>query len=200
MLQKPDFLILATFLWVVLSAPDTIAQEQEKSLLEESRALAQRFAMQLQTELKAALSDGGPIHAIAVCRDEAPKIASALSRQSGAKVGRTSLRPRNAINAPESWQSKVLNQYFQPTVQITDARIEYFSASSGDLRYMQAIRTGGLCLTCHGQMPEGDLTRALDVDYPYDQARGYEIGSLRGAFSIIWPNAGRYVEGVEEAR
>ncbi len=198
MLQKSDFLILITFVGLALVAPNTMAQN--KSLLEESRALAKRFAMQLQAELKAALSDGGPIHSIAVCKEEAPKIASALSRQSGAKVGRTSLRPRNAINAPEPWQTEVLDQYFQPTAQVTDKRIEYFAESSGDVRYMQAIRTGGLCLTCHGQIPQGDLTGALDADYPYDQARGYEIGSLRGAFSITWPNAERYVEAVREGR
>ena len=198
MLQKSDFLILITFVGLALAAPNTMAQD--KSLLEESRALAQRFAMQLQAELKAALSEGGPIHAIAVCKEEAPRIASALSRSSGAKVGRTSLKPRNALNAPEVWESDVLVRYFQPAVQMTDKRIEYFAASSGDVRYMQAIRTGGLCLTCHGQIPQGDFSRALEADYPYDRARGYELGSLRGAFSITWPDAGRHVEGVEEAR
>lgn len=198
MWQKSDFMILITFLGLALAAPDTVAQE--KSLLEESRALAQRFAMQLQAELKAALSDGGPINAITVCKEEAPQIASELSRLSGAKVGRTSLRSRNAINAPESWEREVLGRYFQPTAQLTDKRIEFFATESGDVRYMQAIRTGGLCLTCHGHIAQGDLSRALDADYPFDQARGYEIGSLRGAFSITWPNPGGYVEGAEVGR
>lgn len=196
MLQRPGFLMLMTFLGTLLAAPYSVAREEP--LLETSRALAQRFAMELQTELKSALAQGGPVHAINVCREEAPRIASKLSRETGAKVARTSLQTRNAINAPEPWQVEVLTSYFKPEVQATDKRVEFYAESSDDVRYMQAIRTGGLCLTCHGQVPEGDLARQLDIDYPYDQARGYEFGSLRGAFSITWPQSGRYVEGVDE--
>lgn len=196
MLHRPDFLLLVTFLVTVLSAPYSVAREEP--LLETSRALAQRFAMELQVELKAALAQGGPEHAISVCKEEAPRIASKLSRETGAKVARTSLLLRNAMNAPEPWQVEVLTSYFQPEVLATDKRVEFYAESSGDVRYMQAIRTGGLCLICHGQVPEGDLARQLDSDYPYDQARGYELGSLRGAFSITWPQSGRYVEGVDE--
>ncbi len=163
------------------------AHAQEDPLLEASRALAQRFGQELQTELKAALVNGGPVAAVSVCRDVAPRIASALSRETGAKIGRTSLLLRNPINAPEPWQANVLTQYFQPTVLTTDKRVEYFARSGDDVRYMQAIRTGGLCLTCHGQNLDDALLEQLEADYPHDQARGYELGALRGAFSITWP-------------
>lgn len=160
---------------------------QEDPLLESSRALAQRFGQELQAELKAALISGGPVAAISVCRDSAPRIASALSREAGAKIGRTSLLLRNAINAPEPWQVNVLTRYFEPAVLTTDKRVEYFVRSEGDVRYMQAIRTGGLCLTCHGQNLDSALSKQLQADYPHDQARGYEAGALRGAYSVTWP-------------
>jgi hypothetical protein len=180
---------LVFFLCGILPGPWLAAQEDP--LLEASRALAQRFGQELQTELKAALVNGGPAAAVSVCRDAAPRIASALSREAGAKIGRTSLLLRNPINTPEPWQANVLTQYFQPTVLTTDKRVEYFARSGDDVRYMQAIRTGGLCLTCHGQDLDGALLEQLDTDYPHDQARGYELGVLRGAFSITWPQVWR---------
>ena len=197
-MYKPYSLVLMTFLCTLLAAPYSVAREA--TLLETSRALAHRFAMELQVELKSALAQGGPVHAISVCKEEAPRIASKLSRETGAKVARTSLQSRNTINAPDPRQVEVLTSYFQPEVQATDKRVEFFSQSYGDVRYMQVIRTGGLCLTCHGPVLADDLVKQLDLDYPFDQARGYEIGSLRGAFSITWPQAGRYAESVDEGR
>lgn len=186
-MKAPVRYLLVFLLSGILPGPWIAAQEDP--LLESSRALAQRFGQELQAELKAALISGGPVAAISVCRDSAPRIASALSREAGAKIGRTSLLLRNAINAPEPWQVNVLTRYFEPAVRTTDKRVEYFVRSAGDVdvRYMQAIRTGGLCLTCHGQNLDSALAKQLEADYPHDRARGYELGALRGAYSITWP-------------
>ncbi|XOV82815.1 MAG: DUF3365 domain-containing protein [bacterium] len=198
MTQKAHLLMMTALISTVFSASFTEAQEMP--LLETSRAVVQRFATALQVELQAALVEGGPQQAVSVCKEQAPKIASALSRETGAKVGRTSLQTRNAVNSPEPWQVEVLVRYFEPEVQATDKRVEYFSQSSGDIRYMQAIRTGGLCLTCHGQDLSTDLTEQLDRQYPFDRARGYTPGSLRGAFSVTWPQGLRQAQDVNKVR
>jgi hypothetical protein len=52
---------------------------------------------------------------------------------------------------------------------------------------MKAIPTGAVCLACHGQTLAPEIQEALDTDYPHDRARGYELGQIRGAFSITWP-------------
>ena len=69
--------VAATLLVACLQAADD-------SRLEESRALVQAFGTTLQAELKSGLAEGGPVGAISVCKDKAPRIASNLSRQSGA--------------------------------------------------------------------------------------------------------------------
>jgi hypothetical protein len=165
----------------------TIAADEPRR--EEARAIAAAFAAELQGALQAALAAGGPAAAIAVCRDEAPRIASALSREHGAKVARTSLRVRNPANAPEPWQSAALSAFdADKSAAATPAGLEYFEESPAfGTRYMRAIPTGGLCLACHGNALAPEVDAALAQDYPHDTARGYALGDIRGAFSISWP-------------
>ena len=161
----------------------------EDTQLEKSRYLVQSFGASLQTELKKGLAEGGLVRAVAVCKDRAPQLASELSRQSGAKVGRTSLRYRNPANAPEPWQVKVL-QEFEDQMDVHDVALaqEYFSVEDdGTTRYMSEIRTSAVCLTCHGKSLPAELEARLEADYPHDRARNYDLGDVRGAFSVTWP-------------
>ena len=178
-------LIAILTLAIGCSVPSTV----DESKLESSRALAQSFGMRLKTELKTGLEEGGPVQAIAVCKNVAPQVASELSRQSGAKVARTSLRYRNANNAPEPWQARVLKDFDQQAAnKEANAPLESFKQEAdGTIRYMKAIRTDGVCLACHGESIPPALQESLDRDYPHDRAVGYSLGDVRGAFSISWP-------------
>lgn len=155
----------------------------------QSRALAKSFGARLQTALQEALSDAGPAEAVGVCSQVAPQIASKLSRQSGAKVRRTSLRYRNPANAPEPWEADILRRFeAQAATSDPNEPLEYFAIQEdGSVRYMLAIRTGAVCLACHGTALTPSLERKLEQDYPHDRARGYALNDLRGAFSVSWP-------------
>jgi len=54
------------------------------------------------------------------------------------------------------------------------------------IRYLRALPTGPLCLTCHGQPKDipNDVASTLNELYPYDKAIGYKLGEIRGAISI----------------
>ncbi len=52
---------------------------------------------------------------------------------------------------------------------------------------MKAIPTGGVCLSCHGQRISQPVEAKLERLYPNDRARGYELGDIRGAFTITQP-------------
>lgn len=158
--------------------------------LEQSRAVVAEFAHQLRTELQAAMAGGGPAAAIEVCAEVAPSVASALSRETGARVSRTSLKVRNSANLPADWQSKVLSDFDESAAAGTDAPLEYVEARpDGQFRYMKAIPTGGVCLACHGSEVAEDVQALLEEEYPHDRARGYAPGDIRGAFSVVWPAA-----------
>ena len=158
------------------------ATADEDALLVRSRAVTAEFASRLQRELQQAMSMVGPEIAISVCMDVAPVIASELSRDNGARVSRTSLRFRNPGNAPEPWQTAVLREFD------TGRSTEHFERlDDGSTRYMKAIPTGPICLACHGAELADDVRQRLGEEYPHDRARGYELGDIRGAFSITWP-------------
>jgi hypothetical protein len=72
--------------------------------VEKSRELSMQLGTELKAELGAAIQKGGPVAAIDVCHTRAPAIAERLSAESGARVGRTALRVRNASNAPDDVQ------------------------------------------------------------------------------------------------
>ena len=155
-------------------------------------ALAAQFQQQLAGKLQAAMQAGGPVNAIAVCRDEAPAIASRLSRQSGWQVKRVGTRVRNPLTgSPDAWEQQQL-ALFQQRLQDGEAvpAINAFEISDGPqgqtLRYMQAIVVAPPCLACHGPLEAQSpaLRTALGRDYPHDAATGYAPGELRGAFSL----------------
>ena len=179
---------LALFPVVLLAAepvPDT-------AWVEQSRQLAMQLGGQLKGELTQAIAQGGPIAAINVCYLRAPEIAAQLSQASGARVGRTALRVRNPSNAPDDLERTVLEQFAAdlgsgPIDRPLEAVFEIRRGDAVERRYMRAIPTDALCLTCHGQTIAPELAAAIARDYPKDQATGFELGQLRGAFSVVWP-------------
>jgi len=154
--------------------------------LEQSRDIVSRFASELQAAMRAAMMEGGPTVAIGVCKEQAPTIASRLSRETGAKVARTSSKPRNPLNAPEPWQRTILGQFEQQAAAGAPMPLEYFERVDGDARYLRAIATQAGCLACHGETIADDVRDSIAADYPFDRARGYSLGDIRGAFSVTW--------------
>lgn len=159
----------------------------------EAGGLIKQFATTLQGELKAAIGDGGPVNAVAVCQDKAPAIAASLSEQSGWDIGRTSLKTRNgALNAPDLWEQRVLEQFESRAENGESPKgmtyAEVVDTDDGKAyRYMQAIPTGEVCLACHGKEITPEVAEAIDAAYPDDQARGYSVGDIRGAFTLTKP-------------
>jgi hypothetical protein len=170
------------FITVVLVALPLISHGDDSALLAKSQALTAEYATQLQAALQQAMSTGGPVAAISVCKDFAPAIQSELSRQSGANVRRTSLKFRNSGNAPDDWETETLE-----TFASSEKRELLETMPSGTVRYMKAIPTGAVCLACHGEELAPEVKESLRTTYPHDRAIGYSLGDIRGAFSITWP-------------
>ena len=162
--------------------------------VEKSRELSMQLGKELKGELGAAIEKGGPVAAIDVCRTRAPAIAARLSAESGARVGRTALRVRNAGNVPDDLERAVLEQFAGDMASgrvegPLEAAFEIKREGGIERHYMRAIPTEALCLTCHGETLAPELAAAIARDYPGDQATGFRLGELRGAFRVVWPAA-----------
>jgi len=151
--------------------------------------LTAEFQSVLKQELMTALAEGGPENAIAVCNTKAPAIADSLSRRPGIDIRRVSLKMRNPDIEPDKFELLTLKTFAADSVNDPQQVLEKVLDSAGvrKYRYLKEIKTGELCLKCHGD-PSGfseALVSALDTYYPGDEAIGYQAGDSRGAFSIV---------------
>ncbi|MDH5631514.1 MAG: DUF3365 domain-containing protein [Gammaproteobacteria bacterium] len=146
----------------------------------------------MQATLQSTMKEHGPIKAIEVCRNKAPKMAAMMSDKTGWQIGRTSLKLRNPANAPDAWEQKVLNEFETRKAAGTNPEtLEYSEVVSEDgkryFRYMKAIPAGAPCMTCHAGEIDQKLEAQINQLYPDDKARGYKVGDIRGAFTIKQP-------------
>ena len=164
----PRLTVTACLLSAVLVGlpPVASAEESVPEWLTRSRELAQQLATELKAELQRSLASGGPVAAIAVCRNRAPEIAAGLSEGSGALVSRTALKVRNPANAPDELQRAVLEQFAGDLASgryemPLEAAVEINRAGRIERRYMRAIPMEEVCLTCHGKALAPAITAAI---------------------------------------
>lgn len=158
-----------------------------------SRQTAKQFMQSLKGELQAAMKAGGPVNALDVCHTKAMVITQQHSDAKGWRVARTSLKTRNPANAPDAWERSVLEKFDarQKTGEAPQTLEYHEVVEQGGrkaFRWMKAIPTAEVCLKCHGGDSVAPAVEAkLKQLYPTDQARGYAVGDIRGAFTITQP-------------
>ncbi len=164
----------------------------QRSMTRQARQVSKDLIKQLGGALKQALADSGPEGAISVCRDIAPMLAASLSRQTGWKVSRVSLKTRNPlIGQPDAWEQAVLRDFDEAAAAARNtSRLEHAEIVTEPdaryFRYMKALPVKPVCLTCHGTentIPDSVQAR-LQQEYPNDQATDYYAGQIRGAVTI----------------
>lgn len=136
-----------------------------------------------KADLKSALVQGlasGPAEAVAVCREQAPQIAAALSVD-GVSMGRSSHRLRNPANAPQDWLAPVVAGFADGTTGLAPRVVDIADGRTG---YVEPIVAQPLCLTCHGTDVQPELAARIAELYPDDAATGFAAGDFRGVFWV----------------
>ena len=158
---------------------------------EKQRAIeaVKTFASSLEAELKKGLNEGGATDALTICNTRAVLIAMDVSEKQNLTIKRVSLKNRNPDNAPNEWQKKILENFEnrklsgESVAELTYADMVEID-SGKQFRFMKAIPTKAICITCHGENISADVKDRLDKLYPNDKARGYRPGDIRGAFVV----------------
>jgi hypothetical protein len=182
---------------------------EEDARIAAARVAAMDLAVSLKGQLMRTINEDGAVAAIPFCHERAPHITQSLSESRGWRVDRTALRVRNPDNRPDDWERDVLEKFSQ---RIENggavAEQEFWQICESlegkrQFRYMKAIPTGEVCLVCHGSDIDPEVAENLDRLYPQDQARGFELGELRGAVTItreLEDGDGNPTESVSEER
>jgi hypothetical protein len=160
-----------------------------KPHIDASKAAIQDFFGVLKGELVKGMKEGGPTHAIDVCHKVAEPITTTKAQEHDMDLARTSLKVRNPNNAPDAWETEVLQEFDkrkaagEDPMKIAHAEIVEENGQK-QFRFMKAIPTGEVCLKCHGTEIAPEVQAKIDEFYPEDQAVGYSLGEIRGAFTI----------------
>lgn len=156
-----------------------------QELHRDAKGLVKQFGATLKPQLVKAIQQGGPQNAVDVCAIKAPEIARELSKQSGWNIRRVSLKNRNANAVADAWEKSVLEEFeLQLAAGKPAKELEYGALVGGEYRFMKAQVTTPLCLKCHGSKLEQPLHDKIKMYYPDDLALGYQVGEIRGAFSL----------------
>lgn len=168
-----------------------VAPPNKAALAEEAKTAIKMYGGQLKTELQTAMQAGGPINALTACQIKAPEVAQSVSASQQLQISRVSLRNRNPVmGVPSEWQAQVLNDFEARKVKGEALESLVYSElveSNGkqEYRFMKAIPTEAMCLTCHGSDISPAIMTRLTELYPQDKATGFKEGDLRGAFVVV---------------
>ncbi len=175
--------------------------DKVKAEMASEEVIGQFFGM-MQREMLAAMAEGGPTSVVGACRTIAPHLADSLSQLPGLTIGRVAMKIRNPQNAPDDFETAVLQTFASSTASAPDIHSEVVSAEGEPtvFRYMKEIIISERCLRCHGD-PAGfsdSLQMVIAENYPDDQATGYSIGDSRGAFTVTltYPEAKETVNSI----
>lgn len=164
--------------------PVALSEAEQQQLVQQAQIKVKEFGGALLHTVQSSMQAGGAEQAIQSCQLLAPQLANQAS-SNGWEVARTSLKVRNPANQPDAWEQQVLEKFAQQAVQgVAVSELKYTEFVEGKFRYMQAIEIKQPCLACHGQQISPQIQEKLTQLYPNDQAIGYQLGELRGAFSL----------------
>jgi len=191
-MKRPNLLgtlFLVLFLVIVTSAFSTGNNSKN---IHDAKTLIKKYGGNLKHELQTAMKKVGAAQAVETCHLKAPDITEEISGRSGWTIRRTSLKVRNLEDAPDKWEARVLENFERRKLagEPIDS-MDYNEIVEKDgqrtFRYMKAIPTQKVCLKCHGTEIDPSVSKQLDSLYPFDQARGFKVGDIRGAFSLSKP-------------
>ena len=145
--------------------------------------IAKTTQMQLGKNLKRTMKAKGPVAAVAFCNTKAMPLTAEMEQKYDAKIKRVSNKVRNEANKPNATESKIIEDYInalkngkeiKPITKVVGEKVHYYAP----------IKTGGVCLNCHGTTVAQPIDSILKIKYPNDKALGYAKGDLRGIWSI----------------
>ena len=185
-------MLLSAVLAGAFAMPAMAAEQPDMEKLKgEAKQIIQGFFKELKGTLVSAMKEKGPAGAVDVCHSKAQEITAKYNKD-GWKVGRTALKIRNPKNAPDAWEKAVLEEFEKKIAEGADPKKLAKAAIVEEngkkvFRFMKAIPVMKPCLNCHGEKVSPDVLAVIRKHYPQDQATGFKLGQLRGAFTLKKP-------------
>jgi hypothetical protein len=163
----------------------------EAALKQRAAAIAKEAFSELSSNLLAAITRTGLNDALPYCSDKAIPITKAVAAKNGVGLSRVTHKARNPANKASEAELAVIRQFqSELTAQHAPAPIAATNATQAVSVYIPIVISNPLCLMCHGK-PGTEVSTELQATirrlYPDDQATGFALGDLRGAWRVGFP-------------
>lgn len=118
-----------------------------------------------------------------VCKPVGRK-ARALSRENPWRVRQMAVEYRNPAHAADE-EARSAHRLMRQDPDLRGFWIRDTVDGRRGIRYFRRITVREACMECHGA--KEDRPRFIRENYPEDRAHGFEVGDLRGVYSVFIP-------------
>ena len=180
--MKILIILLSFFIFHLKS--DTDSNYHEELVIE----IINKTMKNLKNTLQAALKNGNIVEAIKICSSEAQDLTM-LNNTEKTSIRRISLKYRNPANKPTKKEELILKS-FEEKLQSGDGfndlvfKQTITNYKEKTFTYIKAIPVKEVCLNCHGNDVSKKVLKQIKINYPDDNAIGFNLGDIRGAFSV----------------
>jgi len=120
-----------------------------------------------------------------VCRPVGQQ-AARLSRENSWTVRQMAVRYRNPAHEADD-EARMIHRLMEDRPDLQGVWVHSEREGSRGYRYFRRITVEQTCLACHGA--QDDRPDFVRERYPEDRAYGFEVGDLRGVYSVFVPLA-----------
>ena len=181
-IMKILIILLSFFIFHLKS--DTDSNYHEELVIE----IINKTMKNLKNTLQTALKDGNIVEAIKICGSEAQDLTM-LNNTEKTSIKIISLKYRNPANKPTKKEELILKNFeekLQSGVEFNDLVFKQTITNYKEktFTYIKAIPVKEVCLNCHGDNVSKKVLKQIKINYPNDKAIGFNLGEIRGAFSV----------------
>ena len=173
-----------------------LSAELRSAVVQRGQAVVAETFSLLSSNLQSALQQGGISNALPFCSLAASPLTAGIAGKHGFAIRRVTHKPRNLVGQADATELAILRQFEAslPAATATNPLAPLVTHLTVDTAtfFAPIVLNHELCLKCHGE-PGKDIApenvAVIQRLYPQDQATGFKLGDLRGAWRIDIPLA-----------
>ena len=174
-----------------VSTTSSKGDSPEAALKVRAATIAKEAFSELSSNLLAAITRSGLNDALPYCSDKAIPITKGVAAKNGVGLSRVTHKARNPANKATDAELALMRQFQADlAAKRTPTPTVVTNASQALCVYVPIVISNPLCLMCHGK-PGTEVSAEIQTTirrlYPDDQATGFALGDLRGAWRVEFP-------------
>jgi hypothetical protein len=175
------------------AASRVLPAEVQSAALQRGKAIAAETFSLLSSNLQSAIQQGGVSNALPFCSLAASPLTAGMATKHGVTIRRITHKARNPANRADATELAVLNRFESALIGTNPPPPLLTNLTGNTVTFFAPILLNNeLCLKCHGE-PGREIAPAnlavIQRLYPGEEATGFKMGQLRGAWRIDFPLA-----------